>query len=206
MYTCSCNVFTAEGPFERVTIVSAYRPIHCGKLFFITIYFWLGILLSVSQTNVQQELCDTMDTLLAQMESQNNISRLQVIESPSETARWARVPTKGNYSNQRTPQPRALNLSRPNNSLSNRQHSSKKTCEYCFALGKDEKVWSTHDKLNCYDLFPEKKRTRVNARMLSVPILTDENDTWDLQDALETVENQFYAQSFNSTSEELSSQ
>ena len=35
--------------------------------------------------------------------------------------------------------------------------------------------------------------------MLSVPILTDENDTWDLQDALETVENQFYAQSFGNT-------
>ena len=52
MYTCGCNVLTADSPSERVTIVSAYRPIHCGKLFFITIYFWLGILLSVSQTNV----------------------------------------------------------------------------------------------------------------------------------------------------------
>ena len=51
MYTCGCNVLTADSPSERVTIVSAYRPIHCGKLFFITIYFWLGILLSVSQTN-----------------------------------------------------------------------------------------------------------------------------------------------------------
>ena len=31
MYTCGCNVFTAEGPSERVTIVSAYRPIHCDQ-------------------------------------------------------------------------------------------------------------------------------------------------------------------------------
>merc|ERR1711873_97887 len=45
MYTCGCNVFSTEGPFERVTIVSAYRPIHCGILFFLAIYFWLGILL-----------------------------------------------------------------------------------------------------------------------------------------------------------------
>ena len=55
MYTCGCNVLTADSTSERVislTIVSAYRPIHCGNLFFITIYFWLGILLSVSQTNV----------------------------------------------------------------------------------------------------------------------------------------------------------
>ena len=65
MYTCSCNVFTAEGPSERVTIVSAYRPIHCGKLFFITISFWLGILLSVSQTNVmQREMFSDYDSWL----------------------------------------------------------------------------------------------------------------------------------------------
>ena len=70
----------------------------------------------------------------------------------------------------------------------------KKTCEYGLAIGKDEKIWSTHDKMNCYDLFPEKRRNRVNAKLLSVPIMTDENDTWDLQDALNTVENQFYNQ------------
>ena len=33
MYTCGCNVFTADSISERVTsltIVSAYRPIQCG--------------------------------------------------------------------------------------------------------------------------------------------------------------------------------
>ena len=30
--------------------------------------------------------------------------------------------------------------------------------------------------------------------MLSVPVMTDENELWDLQEALETVENQFCSQ------------
>ena len=29
MYTCGCNVFSTEGPFGRVSIVSTYGPIHC---------------------------------------------------------------------------------------------------------------------------------------------------------------------------------
>ena len=69
----------------------------------------------------------------------------------------------------------------------------KKNCDYCLALGKDEKIWSTHDKMSCFDLFPEKRCSRVNARLLSVPVYTDENESWDLQDALASVENQFYA-------------
>ena len=54
MYTCGCNVFTADSTSERVislTIVSAYRPIYCGELFILTVFSWLGISLSVSQTN-----------------------------------------------------------------------------------------------------------------------------------------------------------
>ena len=60
--------------------------------------------------------------------------------------------------------------------------------------------------MNCYDLFPEKKRSRVNARMLSIPVMTDENDTWDLQDAFEVVENQFYNQAGINELDEFSPQ
>ena len=67
-------------------------------------------------------------------------------------------------------------------------------CDYCVALGKDEKVWATHDKMSCYDLFPEKRRNRTFARMISIPVMTDENDMWDLQEAMDSVENQFYSQ------------
>ena len=67
----------------------------------------------------------------------------------------------------------------------------KQSCEYCQALGKDEKIWSTHDKLNCFALFPEKKRLRTQSRILSVPVLADENEDWDLEEALRAVEAQY---------------
>ena len=54
MYTCGCNVFTADSTSERVislTIVSAYRPIQCGENVLLAVSSRLGILLSVSQTN-----------------------------------------------------------------------------------------------------------------------------------------------------------
>ena len=128
------------------------------------------------------------------MEAQNSIQRMQVIDTPtsSEALRWSNTSTRGKFPSSRgAPTRSSGGASRP---TSSRQPGSKKTCDYCLAIGKDEKIWSTHDKMNCYDLFPEKRRSRVNARLLSVPVMTDENDTWDLQDALSTVENQFYSQ------------
>ena len=138
-----------------------------------------------------------MDTLLAQMEAQNSIQRMQAIDTPtsasSETLRWSNTASRGRFTSSRGVPPRSLGGA-SSRIAQGRQQATKKTCEYCLAIGKDEKIWSTHDKMNCYDLFPEKRRNRVNAKLLSVPIMTDENDTWDLQDALNTVENQFYNQ------------
>lgn len=191
----------ALGPtLESLIVIHCLKAIHPELPDFIMNN--KGMLFTTATPNfcdIQQELCDTMDTLLAQMEAQSNISRLQSFElDSSETIRWARSNPKPRFAGPRIPQTKPGVSSRPS-TFSNRQQTSNKSCEYCHALGKDEKIWSTHDKLNCYDLFPEKRRSRTNARMLSVPILTDENDTWDLQDALETVENQFYAQSFGNT-------
>ena len=58
------------------------------------------------------------------------------------------------------------------------------------ALGKDKKIWSTQDKYDCYDSFPEKRCSR----MLSIPIMAEENNTWDLQDARNFVKSLFYNQ------------
>ena len=136
-----------------------------------------------------------MDTLLAQMEAQNSIQRMQVIDnstSSAEALRWSNTASRGRFPSSRgAPTRSSGGASRP---APSRQPGSKKTCDYCLAIGKDEKIWSTHDKMSCFDLFPEKRRTKVNTRLLSVPVMTDENDTWDLQDALNTVENQFYNQ------------
>lgn len=193
--------------FESMIIIQCLKAIHPDLPDFIMNN--KGMLFTASTPNfcdIQQELCDTMDTLLAQMEAHNNIQRLQVIDStPSETLRWTNTASRGR-GNQRGSQSRPAGLSRPSQAPS-RQQVSRKTCQYCQVLGKDERIWSSHDKLNCFDLFPEKRSMKVNARMLNIPVMTDENDTWDLQDALEVVENQFYNQAgLAHESEELSPQ
>ena len=185
------NPETMTPTFESMIIIQCLKAIHPELPDFIMQN--KGMLFTPETPNfcdIQQELCDTMDTLLAQMEAQSNIQRLQVIDSnPSETLRWTNTTRNKPLYSRGAParQPVAFKPGPV------RQNQSKKTCDYCLALGKDEKIWSTHDKLNCFDLFPEKRRSRVNARMLSVPVFTDENETWDLQDALGAVESQFYA-------------
>ena len=69
-----------------------------------------------------------------------------------------------------------------------------KSCDYCRAVGKDKNIWSTHDKYGCYDIFPEKRRSKTNTRMLSIPIMADKNNTWDLQDARSSVESLYFNQ------------
>ena len=69
-----------------------------------------------------------------------------------------------------------------------------KACQYCRALGKEREVWSSHDKYTCDDIFPERRRSRTNTRMLYIPIMSDENNTWDLQDARNSVESLFFNQ------------
>ena len=142
--------------------------------------------------DIQGELWETMDTLLAQMEAQDSVQRLKVIDSSTETLRWTNTQrTKGGGRNFSTNKSSSFSRSGPVRHSAN--GANKQTCDYCQALGKDEKIWSSHDKHNCFSLFPEKRRTKSQARMLSVPVFTDEMDVWDLQQALEAVEDQFYA-------------
>ena len=182
---------TFSPTFESMIIILCLKAIHPDLPDFIMQN--KGMLFTQATPNfcdIQQEICDTMDTLLAQMEAQNSIQRLQVVDANStESLRWSTTPRDKQFV------ARGGAAARPTGSRpsSARQPQSKKNCDYCLALGKDEKIWSTHDKMSCFDLFPEKRRSRVNARLLSVPVYTDENESWDLQDALASVENQFYA-------------
>ena len=184
---------TLSPTLESIIVIQCLKAIHPDLPEFIMNN--KGMLFPKSTPNfcdIQQELCETMDTILAQMEAHENINRLNTIES-TETLRWANSVPRGKPFLRRGPQGRPGNA--PKSTFPQRRPQQQQlSCDYCIALGKDEKIWATHDKLNCYDLFPEKRRTRVNARMLSVPVMTDENEEWDLQEALNMVENQFYSQ------------
>ena len=134
--------------------------------------------------DIQRELCETMDTLLAQMEAQSSVQRMQVRDE-AENIRWLKSQRSNN-------QQRNTNRSGAQRQQVTIQ-GKKQSCDYCQALGKDEKIWSTHDKMTCFALFPEKRKLRTQTRLLSVPVLADENDSWDLHEALRAVETQYYA-------------
>ena len=170
------------GPtFESMIIILCLKAIHPDLPNFIMDN--KGMLFSRQTPNfcdIKNEICDTMDTILAQMESQN-IQRLNIKDGRCENIRYSSLKSGG------TPPKNTVQLQK-------KKTQQKKICEYCQAMGKDERLWSSHDKYNCFGLFPEKRRNNKQySRMLSVPVYTDENDSWDLQEALTAVENQFNA-------------
>ena len=178
---------TLSPTFESMIVIMCLKAIHQDLPDFIMQN--KGMLFTPETPNfcdIQRELCETMDTLLAQMEAQSSIQRLYVTDD-NENLRWMKAQ---NSRNQPTSRPL---LNRPGVQKQTMIQRKRQSCEYCQALGKDEKIWSTHDKLNCFALFPEKKRFRTQSRMLSVPVLADEDEDWDLQEALRAVEAQYYA-------------
>ena len=181
---------TISPTFESMIVIMCLKAIHPELPDFIMQN--KGMLFTNATPNfcdIQGELCETMDSLLAQMEAQDNIQRLKAYDDTTENLRWMNIQrTRGATNNVRKGQNIRTGSNRQSKAGSNKQN-----CDYCLALGKDEKIWSSHDKLNCFSLFPEKRRGKTQARMLSVPVLTDDSDSWDLQQALEAVENQFYA-------------
>ena len=181
---------TISPTFESMIVIMCLKAIHPELPDFIMQN--KGMLFTNATPNfcdIQGELCETMDSLLAQMEAQDNIQRLKAYDDTTENLRWMNIQrTRGATNNVGKGQNIRTGSNRQSKAGSNKQN-----CDYCLALGKDEKIWSSHDKLNCFSLFPEKRRGKTQARMLSVPVLTDDSDSWDLQQALEAVENQFYA-------------
>ena len=178
---------TLSPTFESMIVIMCLKAIHPDLPDFIMQN--KGMLFTPETPNfcdIQRELCETMDTLLAQMEAQSSVQRLYVTDS-TENLRWMNTQRSRNQQTSRTPS------NRPGGQRQTRIRGEKQSCEYCQALGKDEKIWSTHDKLNCFALFPEKRKPRTQSRMLSVPVFTNENESWDLQEALRAVEAQYYA-------------
>ena len=180
---------TLSPTFESVIVIMCLKAIHPDlPEFIMQNKVMLFTVATPNFCDIQGELWDTMDTLLSQMEAQENIHRLKVTDQP-ENLRWVQSkPLNRNYQTAK---------SNPGHKRTN-----KTICDYCAALGKDERIWSSHDKFSCFSLFPEKRRNKTVARMLSVPVYTDENNAWDLQQALTAVEDQFYATKISDSSDD----
>ena len=135
--------------------------------------------------DIQPELCNIMDSLVAKVqETEYAASRISSQTqfgasrgtSPDPDIRFVRTnryqPAQSRKPNQNTQ--RFGNQAKP-----------KLSCDYCYTTGKEEKVWSTHTAQNCFSLFPEKRKPRV--RMITIPVHTDENDDFSLEDAMDSL-------------------
>ena len=82
---------TLSPTFESIIVIQCLKAIHPDLPDYIMNN--KGMLFTADTPNfcdIQQELCETMDTLLAQMEAQSNISRLQALNyGNTENLRWA---------------------------------------------------------------------------------------------------------------------
>lgn len=140
--------------------------------------------------DIQPELCNIMDSLLAKVqESEYNVSRTTSQSDRSDYIRWTRTQTKPYQQAQHKP-------SAPQKSFTNstRFKPKKEVCDYCIATGKDEKVWSTHTPQNCFSLFPEKRKPRV--RMVTIPVPTEHDDPITLHEAMEALTNSYQSMGY----------
>jgi hypothetical protein len=127
--------------------------------------------------DIQPELCNIMDSLVAKVqETEYAASRITAVQQPD--IRMMRT-----RSNQQQQQPRR-SVQQPQQRY-NTAPKPKLSCEYCYATGKEEKVWATHTAQTCFQLFPDKRRSRV--RMITIPVETDEDNGFTLEDALDSL-------------------
>ena len=57
-----------------------------------------------------------------------------------------------------------------------------KLCNHCKVLKKSPAIYQSHDLSECFDLFPEKRRS-VGVRMLNIPVHVNAEDEFDPEEA-----------------------
>ena len=57
-----------------------------------------------------------------------------------------------------------------------------KLCNHCKVLNKSPAIYQSHNLSECFDLFPEKRRS-VGVRMLNIPVHVNEEDEFDPEEA-----------------------
>ena len=132
--------------------------------------------------DIQPELCNIMDSLLAKVQESDYMPTAARVETqPIHTENIRMMRTRPKPVIRRGTQQRSVNQTRD-------------VCNYCIAIGKEERVWSTHTAQDCYLLFPDKKK--ANIKMITIPVETDEYDNFTLSDAMESLAESYRTMSF----------
>ena len=136
--------------------------------------------------DIQPDLCDIMDTLLAELEQTEGASSVSAEDDVSISrifSQWkhGRGSNRGGYGG------RGGRGGRPSSSISPWNNSSRtpavdKLCNHCKVLNKSPAIYQSHSLNECFDLFPEKRRS-VGVRILNIPVHVNEDDEFDPEEA-----------------------
>ena len=133
--------------------------------------------------DIQPDLCDIMDTLLAELDNVESNSSITV-ENAVQLNRIFSSNRRGGF--------RGRNFrgkSQPVKPWTNRNSTpaTDKLCNHCKVTGKSPGLYQSHDTSDCFDIFPEKRRA-AGVRILSVPVHVNEDDEFDPEEAAAFIE------------------
>lgn len=138
--------------------------------------------------DIQQDLCEIMDTLLQEIEQVDSVSALSVQDDYDLTVEANRISFqrgrgrgRGGFANRNRNATRPWSQQTPSSSY-RQTPAVDKLCKHCKTVGKDSSIYTSHDVDMCFDLYPEKRRG-AGVRMLSIPVHVDENDQFDPEEA-----------------------
>ena len=130
--------------------------------------------------DIQPDLCDIMDTLLTEIDQVDGASYLQAEDDVSLNRIFS------TFRRGRGGGGRGRPTSRPWNSSSQPQAMSK-LCTHCKVANKSPNIYQNHNLSECFDLFPEKRRS-AGVRILNVPVHVNDDDEFDPEEAAAYVE------------------
>ena len=132
--------------------------------------------------DIQQDLCEIMDTLLQEIEQVDSVSSLSVQDAHTvEANRISFGRGRGGFTNRARTATRPWSKQTPSSTYKHTP-AVDKLCRHCKTVGKDPSIYTSHDVDMCFDLFPEKRRG-AGVRMLSIPVHVDENEQFDPEEA-----------------------
>lgn len=132
--------------------------------------------------DIQPDLCDIMDTLLSELEHADGAAVLSVEDDASINRIFSSYRGgRGRGFRGRTP-----TSTRPW-SARNSTPASGKLCTHCKVINKSPNLYQSHNTVDCFDLFPEKKKS-LGVRILSVPVHVNDEDEFDPDEATAYIE------------------
>ena len=134
--------------------------------------------------DIQPDLCDIMDTLLTEIEQADGASFVTAEDDVSVSRIFTPFNKRGNRGRGGRGKPQTSFRPWSN---SYQTPATDKLCNHCKVANKSPAIYQSHNLTECFDLFPEKRRT-AGVRILSVPVHVNEDDEFDPEEASAFIE------------------